>query len=197
MTILRLAAAAGAAFIATFAVSAPAMAGSFDSVSVSSSADLSAFTSVYIAPVETALQADTRPFPPYGSGERPVSADDAEAKALDLYEKLAAAFGKSYSLASAPGAGVLTVEATLTRLQSNRPTSADLRETPGLSLQSEYAGAAAVSVVFSENGSPLAEVSDEHIGTLNDTRLRAGIWGAADEAFSRWARALVAFVESN
>ncbi len=196
MTFLRLTVAAGAALFAAVAAPGLALAG-FDSASVSPGADLSAYKSVYIAPVGTSLQSGERSFPPYGTGERPVSASDAASKAGDLEQKLAAAFGKSFAVAAAPGAGVLTVSATLTRLQSNRPTAEDLRATPGLSLTSEYAGAAAVSIVLSVNGSPLAEVSDAYTGTLNDARLRAGIWSTADVAFSRWARDLVAFVQSH
>lgn len=194
MTFLRFAA---AALIAAVAVFSQASAGSFDSASVSSGTDLSAFKSVYIAPVGTSLSADERSFPPYGSGERPVSASDAAAKASDFQQKLATAFGKSFTIASAPAQGVLTVSATLTRLQANRPTAEDLRKTQGLSLTSEYAGAAAVRVVFSENGSPIAEVSDDYTGSLTDTRYRASLWGTADVAFSRWARDLVGFVQSN
>ncbi|MEX0643742.1 MAG: DUF3313 family protein [Parvularculaceae bacterium] len=197
MTFLRAAAAAGAAFIAAIAASGIALASPFDSASVSSGADLSAFESVYIASVGTSLSSDERSFPPYGSGERPVSASDAAAKASDFQQKLSSAFGKSFTLASGPGPGVLTVDATLTRLQSNRPTAEDLRNTPGLSLVSEYAGAAAVRIVLSENGSTLAEVSDSYTGTLNDSRLRAGIWSTADVAFSRWASGLVSFVKSH
>jgi hypothetical protein len=197
MTFLRLSAVAGAAFFAAIAASGLALAASFDSASVSPGADLSAFKSVYIAPVATSLSADERSFPPYGSGERPVSASDAAAKAGDFQQKLASSFSKSFSIAAGPGEDVLTVSATLTRLQSNRPTAEDLRTTPGLSLTSEYAGAAAVAIVLSENGSPLAELSDTYIGTLDDTRRRAGIWGTVDTAFSRWASGLVSFVKSH
>lgn len=168
----------------------------FDSKSVSPAAKLSSFESVYIAPVGVALE-EARPSPAYSGGERPVSDNDAARKAADFHDELVDEFSDALSIAPGPGAGILTVEATITRLEANRPTIADLREQPGLSMESRYAGGAAVTVVFSEAGAPLAEVSDSYTETLDNHRIQAGIWSDADRAFSSWARRLVDFVEKN
>lgn len=185
---------AGAALALSLAFAAPVSA--FDSKSISSSAKLSSFESVYIAPVGIALE-EPRPSPRSLSGERPVSEKDAALKAEDFHEDLVDEFGDAFTLASGPGAGVLTIEATLTRLEASRPTIADLREQPGLSMESRYAGGASVAVAFSENGAPLGEVSDSYTETLDNHRFQAGVWEDTDRAFSSWARRLVDFVQKN
>lgn len=179
-----------------FCALAPMPAFAFDSKNISSTTTLSSFESVYIAPVAVALE-EPGPRPGYLGGERAVSDKDAARKAADFQEDLSDEFGDSFKLASGPGSGVLTIAATLTRLEASRPTIEDLREQPGLSMQSRYAGGGAVTVVFSEAGATLAEVSDSYTETLDNHRFQAGIWEDTDRAFSGWARQLVDFVEKN
>jgi hypothetical protein len=175
-------------------IAAPALA--FDSESLVSTTKLSSFKSVYIAPVGVDLP-EARSGPSYLGNDRAVSDSDAARKATDFHEDLTEAFGNSFALVSAPAAGVLTIEATLTRLQSSRPTMEDLRETPGLSLDSRYAGGADVTIAFSEAGASLGEISDSYTDTFDTTRIPAGTWEDVNRAFSMWARQLVDFVEEN
>lgn len=192
MQLLRM---AGLALLAAAAGFAPTGAGAFDTAAVTADKPLSSFDRVYIAPVNVALdlrRANSR----YG-GDRPVSDKVAAEKARDFQEDLTDAFGNSFALAPEPGPGVLTVEASLTWLQSTRPTADDLSDRPGLSLASVYAGGAAMSVVLSEAGAPLAELSDRYVSTFSDGTLHIGVWQDADRAFSRWARQLVSFIEEN
>jgi hypothetical protein len=181
-------------FVSFSLIAAPALA--FDSESLASSAKLSSFKSVYVAPVGVDLP-ETRGAPSYLGKDRPVSDNDAAQKAADFHEDLVNAFDNSFTIASAPAAGVLTIEATLTRLQSSRPTMEDLRETPGLSLDSRYAGGADVTIAFSEAGASLGEISDSYVDTFDTARIPAGTWEDANRAFSMWARQLVDFVEEN
>ena len=99
------------------ALASPAAA--FDRETVAAGAGLSTFRAIYVAPVGVAL-----------SGERRVAPRDAAAKATDLHDAIETAF--EGRIASAPGEGVLTIEARLTELASNHPTSADLADNPGL-----------------------------------------------------------------
>jgi hypothetical protein len=184
-----------AGWLAGVVLTTPAFA--FDSASISADRELSSFESVYIPPVKVALDHRVGSGPSYIGGDRPVREEDAADKAADFHEDLVDAFGDSFSLASGSGLNVLTVEATLTRLQSSRPTMADLQEEPGLSMQSRYAGGASMRVVFSENGSPLAEVGDGYTESLDRHRFEAGMWDDANRAFSMWSRQLVDFVEKN
>ncbi len=171
-----------------------ASAGGFDSETVTQDANLADFKSVYVAPVELDLKADGGG---YGSSrERPVSADDAAKKAADFHADLVRAFD-DFSRASAPGAGVLTIAATLTELKSSRPTMADYDRNAGLSASSIYAGGASVEFDFSEAGAVLAEVSDEYETSLSDGRSRIGLWDDADRAFSSWARRVADFVREH
>ncbi|NWG72078.1 MAG: DUF3313 family protein [Parvularculaceae bacterium] len=165
-----------------------AEAGGFDSEAVSG--DLSAYQLVYVTPVTVALEDVRGRYSPSGFGERAVSPSDAARKAGDLREALSEALARDFTLAAGPGAGVLTVAATLTKLRSSRPSIADYGANPGLSFESVYAGGAAVRIEFSEEGRALGSVADDYDTSLGDGRPRIGTWDDADRAFASWARRL-------
>lgn len=188
-TTIAIAAALGAA---AFMSVATARAHPFSAVNLANEAKLSAFASVHVAPVAAELPAVAR----YdrSGGERPVDPADAAEKAADLQRRLADAIGKKLTLASGPGPGVLTINTTLTRLVSSRPTRADYRLQPSLDFRSVYAGGAAARFEFSENGAPLGAMIGDFDTSLADGWLRSGIWDDADRAFSSWARAMPEFL---
>lgn len=185
--------------LATVALAAtPALAGSFDSASVAGGRALSTFDEVYVAPVDVALDLNVKRFDRSGSGDRPVSESDAQQKAVDFYYDLMREFSATHAIVDAPGPGVLTVEATLTKLESSRPTLADYGTRGGhLSASSTYAGGAEMVAVFKEGDAVLAEVADAFDSHLRDGRARAGIWSDADRAFRSWAARLAAFTRDN
>lgn len=162
-------------------------ASAFDRASVVSGANLAGHRSVYVAPVKLSLEQDSRP----------VAAKDAAAKAAEFRRGIIDAFESSHSIASAPGADVLTISATLTRLSANMPTLADYADKPGLSPQSIYAGGAAFEATLSSEAGELASVADDYRGVIDSRRLPVAIWEDADRAFSSWARRLEDFVEEN
>lgn len=196
MSFLRNGFGAGA-FAAALVSAGAAFAGPFDSENLVTDGKLSSYESVYIAPVKVDLDLRVVRYDRSGYGDRPVDADDASRKAADFYDELVDAFSESYSLASAPGPGVLTLEATLTKLQSSRPTLADYAREPSLSFHSVYAGGGSMTAVFSEDGEVLAELGDQFDSYLGDGRVRAAIWHDADRAFSQWARKLVTYTQKN
>ena len=144
----------------------PALA--FDQAQVMQPGALTDVRSVYVAPVALELPAPARRHDRRGDGPRPVAVRDAEAKAADLTSALRQGFGKDFTLADAPGPGVLVVEATLTRLESSRPTMADYHQEPGLGFESVYAGGAALNVRLSRDGSDVAVLQDRYTGTFGD-----------------------------
>ncbi len=153
--------------------------------------DLSAYSKVYIAEVQIAddlANREVRPLPRRYQKERPVSEKDLAARAEDLRERLAMEIGKSKTLVGAPGEDVLTVQATITELRSNRPTMADYRAEPSLSHRSLYAGGAAVDISFIVNGEEIANLSDDYFGSLSDPIPTMAVWGDAKDAFRRIAR---------
>lgn len=184
-------------FAAAILSATTAFAGAFDSENRISDKQLSSFDSIYIAPVETDLDLNVVAFDRSGYGDRPVSADDAAARAAEFYDKLVDAFGKSFSLASAPGPGVLTLETTLTKLESTRPTLADYSRDTSLSSRTVYSGGAAMTAAFSEDGAPLVELSDSFKGNLNDGHPRSGLWEDAGRAFRYWAKHLAGYAKDN
>ena len=172
---------------------------SFDKAEVSSTS-LASYSSVYIADVQVsdALQARTKikhQSRYTGNDERPVSQRDLNKKATLLKKKLKYEIGKSRNVVSSPGANVLTVEATLTDLRSNRPTQADLSANTSLSFQSVYAGKASAVFVLSNQDQELARLQDSYQGDLNDP-IPAGIWSDVDRSFGRWARNLAAAINN-
>lgn len=177
-------------------ICAPASAGGFDGETIQTDKKLASFQSVHVADVRLTLEPASS-YRRNGSDPRPVDDNDAQAKAGDFREELIDALDGAFTIASAPGAGVLTVEATLTKLEATRPTMGDYAQQPGLGFDSVYAGGAAMRIAFSEAGAPLGEVSDAYEATLSDGRPRIGVWEDADRAFSSWARRLVKFVGEN
>lgn len=154
---------------------------------------LASYEKIYIAPVSIDLPERT-----YRRGDdRPVSKRDQEDKAEDLETKLTRAFSEDFAIVSAPGEGVLTIETDIIRLQSSRPTKADLNREPGLSFSSVFTGGATVSFTLSEDGVTLDEIEDSYYGNFNDGSPRTGIWQDADRAFSRLSNRLVRYVQNN
>lgn len=196
MSYLRFAFGAGA-FAAALVSAGAVLAGPFDSENLLTDRQLSSYESVYIAPVKVELDHHVVRYDRSGYGDRPVDPDDANRKAADFHDELVDAFSESYSLAPAPGPGVLTLEATLTKLQSSRPTPADYDRETSLSFESVYAGGGSMTAVFSEDGEVLAELGDEFNSYLSDGRVRAGIWQDVDRAFSQWAKKLVKYTQKN
>ncbi|MEE2690931.1 MAG: DUF3313 family protein [Pseudomonadota bacterium] len=176
--------------VAAFAILAiTTTASAFDRESLTGEKALSSFSSVYIAPVAVSLEQDR--------DDRPVRDKDAAERADLFREALIDRFEKRFDIADAPGDDVLTVEATLTRLEATRPTLADYSKQPGLAFESVYAGGAAFTATLSENGAPLAEISDRYTSSLGDHSPKIATWQDVDRAFSNWARQLVDFVEEN
>jgi len=154
---------------------------------------LSSFESVYIAPVSIDLPESTN----RRDEDRPVSRRDQDAKAEDLFEDLTAAFEGEFSVVSAPGDGVLTIETTITDLRSSRPTQADLSREPGLSFSSVYAGGVAATFSIYENSTLLAETEENYYSNFNDGQPRVGVWQDADRGFSRISRRIVKYIQKN
>lgn len=178
----------------------PAAASPFDTVNKSTDATLSAFESVYIAPVSIDLPEDTRRTIRDIHSDRPVSERDQAQRAGEFRKDLERAFGRKFTLADAPGPGVLTVEATLTRLASSRATLADIDAAGGLFLDfgsTVYAGGAGYKARLSDGDAELAQITDDYQSSLNDGQPRVGIWQDADRAFSRFSRQLAKYASEN
>ena len=183
---------------AALSFSLVAAASPFDDVNRTADAALGNYQSVYIAPVEVALDPDTRTNIRDIDSPRPVSERDQARRAERLNRDLTRAFGKTFTLADAPGDGVLTVEATLTGLRSTRPTLADQRVNVQLDFSSSvYAGGADFEVRLSEADTVLMEISDKDQSFLNDGRPRIGVWQDADRSFRSFSSKLVRFVRNN
>lgn len=183
-TLRSTALAAAGALGAAFAWAAPAAA-----------ADLSGYDAVYVAPVQVTLQNEGATgaiaYRRNPSAERPVDARDQARNAKEFRETLIRVLSKSRQVVDAPGPGVLTIEATLTKLRSTKPTMADLQAQTSLDyMRSVYAGGAAATVRFSENGKALGEWSDSDYGNFSDGDVRIGVWQDADRAFYSIARGL-------
>lgn len=173
-------------------IALPALA--FDKAQVMQPAALSNVRSVYVAPVALELPAAERRNDRRADAPRPVTARDAETRAAELTAALRRGFAKDFTVVDAPGPDVLVVEATLTRLESSRPTMADYQREPGLGFESVYAGGAALSVRLSRDGSEVASLSDRYVGSFSDGTPRIGVWQDSDRAFSRWSRQLPSWV---
>lgn len=174
------------AFVAAL-VASRGLAAEFDRESVEPGADLSTYSVVEVAPVKIAL-----------AGARAVAPQDATAKSADLERALRTALAdKGGSGATTPGIGVLTVEATLTRLVANRPTIADIATRPELSHHSVYAGGGAFRVEISENGRLLATIEDDYRVPFDADAPPVATWRDADRAFSYWARSLADFLREH
>ncbi|MEO9968640.1 MAG: DUF3313 family protein [Hyphomonadaceae bacterium] len=185
---------------ATTMVAAAAQAAPFDAIDRATDAPLYSYEKVYIAPVETdfsehPVRRSTRDL----RGFRPISERDQARKASDFAEELQSAFGKKYLLVDAPGDGILTIEATLTKLVSTRPTIADARSRTGLSFSSLYVGGADYQINLIEGSTLLTRIEEKQSNNsnLNDGLPRVGIWADADRSFDRFARQLARYVENN
>ena len=185
---------------ATAMIASAAHARTFDSIDIQTDTALSAFEKVYIAPIEIdfsehRIRQNVRDL----QGIRPVSERDQARKASDLIEDLQREFGKRYVLVDTPGADVLTVETTLTKLVSTRPTLADRRQTPTLDFSSVYAGGADFQVELIAGGTTLATIEDNQSrdSNFNDGRPRVGIWQDVDRSFNRFSRKLARYVSRN
>ena len=177
---------------------APALASpSLDTVNVSTEADLSSFTKVYIAPVGVELKDRFRRNLRDVGAPRPVSEKDQAKRAEASREYFVSAFSKNYEVVEAPGEGVLTVEPIITRLESTRPTFADYEAQPGLSASSIFAGGADYSVRLKTGETLLTEVSEKYRTDLFDGQPRNGIWTDFEYASRRMASKLVKHVRKN
>jgi len=184
---LRVAVAAGD-FAMASALRAAAV--KFDTLTVEQDVALGTYEAVYIAPVEVALDPETRRNLRDIRTDRPVSETDQARNAREFQEDLIRVFGKHFELAEAPGDGVLTINATITRLVSTRPSQADFQRFVGIDFSSIYAGGASFTVELKEGDAPLATITEREQTFLNDGRPRVGVWQDTDYVFSRFSRKL-------
>ncbi len=169
-----------AAFIATIALQGAAKAN-----------DLSGYDKIYIAPVTIAdslANREAKPMPRRQSSDRPVSEKDLKAKAERLHKKLLEQLSDSKTIVEAPGDDVLTIEAEIVDLRSNRPTMADYRAQPNLSSESLYTGGATINFVFTVNGDVVKTMEEDYYGSFTDPFPTRSTWGDADDAIRRAAR---------
>jgi len=172
----------------------------FDQISISPDLErpLSSYERVYIAPVAVSLPEPADRFQRRrGIGRRPVSEKDQQAKAVDFQMELEQVLGRDFEIAAQPGPGVLEVRATLTELQSSRPTMADVQDVPNLDFQSVYTGRADMVIELLEADTGLATIQDSYVASFNDGVPRTGVWQDVDFAFSRWARQLRRYLKRN
>ncbi|MBB4658746.1 DUF3313 family protein [Parvularcula dongshanensis] len=176
---------------AACATSGPA---SFDSFEAAEAADFASYDQVYIAPITASQDVldriGARPISRFDR-TRPLDQDDIDGQIEDLREAIEERVGRVATLTDAPGPGVLTMQITLTELQSNRPTMAEMREDPSLSFESISVGAAAVDIVLSEEGRTLATIEDENFfRRIDDPAVSSRRWATADIYFDRLSRKL-------
>ncbi len=192
--------------IAYFAMTNAAVAASFDNVSFTKTdTPLSSYQQIHIAQVETKLPGEElrnrsnirRGSRGFSNAQRYVSDKDQVQKANDLYEDLRSRLSRDFEIVDQAGPGVLTIETTITRLASSRPTFTDLSDSTSLRFESIYAGGAEAIFKLSENGETIATMEDSYIASLNDGFPRVGIWSDTDRVFSRWSRKLAKFISKN
>jgi len=178
----------------------------FDTVQQSSDVALNSFEKVYIAPVKIDLSADqtgengqirARANSRNRRKDADISERDQQENVEEFQKDLAAAFGKSFALVDAPGEGILTVDATITRLASNRPTSNDLGRSVGLSLSSVSAGGASYAVTLKEGDTDLVQITERDQSSLTDQVPRVAVWQDAQKSFTRFSRNLTRYVSRN
>ncbi|MEO1028791.1 MAG: DUF3313 family protein, partial [Pseudomonadota bacterium] len=145
-----------------------AHAGPFDELTiVDDTKSLASYQAVYVAPVAMDLTFD-RNFRIIGrtaqlprGASRPMNDQEIADRAHELHKRLERRLGKKLDVVDAPGEGVLTVEATVTRLISTRPTQKELIQEVGLSLNGSVStGGADIDIRLSENGTELANISE-------------------------------------
>lgn len=172
----------------------PDAAGRFDSFQAIETSDFRGYDRVQLLmPVpsaEVAARIDARTVG--RSDIRPISRRDMDAKLMDLRDDLARELGKQVRIVEQAGPGVVTVRTTLTALNANRPTMAEMADSPGLSFDSIAAGDAAVRIELLEDGQLLAVIDDrDNVTSLNDPGVNtAAIWGTADQFFRQVASKL-------
>ena len=165
----------------------------FDSFEAVETNDFTSFDKVYIAmPVPSEeLRERTASFSTtILRDERPLSERDLNELLSELQDDLSRAVGQQAELVDAPGEGVLTISTVVTKLESNRPTQAELARNPSLSFRSVYAGGAAVVYELSENGRLLATITDSDNAPPLNTRAGgpAGVWGTVDQFYQQTSR---------
>ena len=191
---------AGAGFAQAHAEDlSPAGVSGFDDAYVSASANFSSYSSVYVAPVETDIDLDDRPYYDRQEGfSAALTPDEVDNQADELRGLLERQIERHSSLASGPGAGVLVVEATLTELEPSRPTMEGMRREPSLSMTgSVNVGGAAVRIELldGETDEVIARLEDRSFhGSLDDGDPRIGTWSDAEDAYRRWARSLAKYL---
>ncbi|MEL7480281.1 MAG: DUF3313 family protein [Pseudomonadota bacterium] len=173
----------------------------FDSVVKTEGADLKSFEQIYIAPVEFDLDPDTRrrvrTFSDTDSDPE-ISERDQTYNAKEFEKDLRSAFARKFTLVEAPGEDVLTVDATITRLTSSRPTTSQRRRS--LPLQrgaSVSAGAVNYYIELRSGDDVLAEIKEDDPSSLSDGITRVGTWQDAESSYSRMSRKLVRYTLGN
>jgi hypothetical protein len=179
-------------------LSAPAaFAGDFSSVSLTGAKKLSEFKAVHVAPVQLALE-QTGGYRRGGNSARPIDETSAQHKAVDLQREFLEAVVGKLGLSKVDGPGILTITATLTKLEPNGRTVEDYKGNAGLSPMSSSkveGEGAAVRIELSENGQSLGVISDDYDDSL--TQKGDGVWEEVDRAFEKWASELVEVISSN
>lgn len=175
----------------------PAMAGPFDELKVENTAAFANFEKVYIAPVGVELdEENVRRNVRDIRSDRPVSEKDRTRRAERSHADLTRALSKHFEIVDAPGADVLTVEATITRIVSTRPTLEDQRVVSiQLSFSSIYAGGGDFKVRLLQGDTIHAELEDSYRTNLNDGRPRVGIWQDYDRSSRQFARKLARYLD--
>lgn len=182
---------------ASTSVTGPAATGRFDAFEAITTSDFTGYGQVYIAPVQLSEAMLARvDYRPRNSNDRirPLTELEMKRKAEDLGEAMARAVSEVATLTDAPGEGVLTISATLTELDANRPTQAELGANPGLSIKSRYTGRAAVSINFLEGDILLATAEDGDVDSLDLREIEGSTWSSANMIFGRIASKVAALL---
>lgn len=165
----------------------------FDEAQIAADSRFSEYQKVYIADVaissELRNREDSFSSYPYGSrlnDERRVTEKDLNKQADDLKKRLKSEIGRTKQVVSAPGPGVLTVQAEILNVSSNKPTMADLQDEPALSMDSAFTGRTDVRVTITGDGQTLATIRDDYQG---DRPGSSGmIWSDAKRGFQLTAK---------
>lgn len=192
------AAVSGLCLVACATPTGPEAKSLFDSFEMTETVDLSSYDRVFIPVVDAGDEVMARiGYRPIGPTDRirPLSARDIERRGEALRDDLVREVGAVATIVEAPAPGVLTISATITDLDANRPTQAELAATPSLDFDSISVGGAAVRVTFSEDGRQLAVAEDaERLTNINDPAVGVGIWTVSDRFFNRFARQMAALL---
>ncbi|WOI53746.1 DUF3313 family protein [Parvularcula sp. LCG005] len=170
----------------------PESTGRFDDFTVAAggTADFTGYDMVFLAPIAVSDDLMERVgYQPRSLRDdiRPLSERELNAKVAQFDEQLRAKLGPVATLTDGPGLGVLTIEVTLTDLEANRPTQAELAASPGLSYESRAAGGASADVAFYEGERLLATARDTEVGTMRIDEIPGSTWYEANQFFARFA----------